>query len=1082
VLPRSKASAVLLLAAVVMATVATTLVAAVPLYSDAIIEAGLRSTLEDAPPAESGLEATFRSDAAAWVPITAQLDSLGAARLPGDLRIVTAARTDTYSLPAQLIDDGRITTIGTVVSELPMFQAVEGPVRVSGGGVIAGSLHVSAAELLGLGVGDRVDLARRDAETVTIEIIALVEPVDRFDELWFDQPVFRDGLTTNGSFTEVGPFLVDSADFSALTGTANYRWRVIVDPESVTTDDLDALQRGAAGMERAVGDRLDVVSLDVATDLPALVAATDTAIGSTAAVIAAILLQLVGVALYGVGLSASVLVSSRVVETSMLRSRGATAEQLGMMAAAEALLIAIPAVALGPWLGLRVVEMIERWGPVASTGLDLRPTSSATAQIASAIVGVFVVAIVTLPAVRSASGFASTQATRARPEGPLAIQRTGLDIGVVVLAVLGLWRLSGSSAATSDLAGRLGTDPVLTLAPTLGVIAGSLLTLRVIALVAASAQRLTSSQGALPVALAGWELARRPGRTARTSVLIVLSVTVGTFAAVHGASWQQSLRDQADASVSADAVVVPDGRPAAEIAPEFISSSYRSFEGVEAVIPVDRPTATLSAGLGTIPVVATDTRSLADSLRLRDDLYGDGQTAESLGSLATPGELGAIELGDVTGDLIMSYDLTAELSEARGSIRISAVLLDGSGTVVRVEANRIPITESSGEITFRLTNTDVPGLVLVLEGPLRLIELEISAPSVQDSQFAEEPLPNAVFDLELRRARVGARSVSLAADWTLINVTLGSALAPPSANVNRNGDGLRFHLDTGLTQQASATLTADFGTGEFGRGEGFEVPVFVTQSVLDVSRLELGDVAAARVSGISLDLRLAGVLPVVPFAVDEQLAVLVDWETLNVDRWARARRSEIVDEWALTAPGDVAARIERTLVGPPYSSASYVERRQEARDIARAPVTVGLSGSLGLALASSMLIATIGLVLTAVVGARERRPAFAVLRAMGTRASELRRWLLLETVPLVGLSAIAGLASGIALARLALPSLAGSRDGLRSVPAPILVVPWATLALIVFVAVSAGMALPIVAARLLRRHRTADELRIGDTS
>jgi hypothetical protein len=1071
----------MLVTAIVMATVATTLVATVPLYSDAIIEAGLRSTLDDAPPDESGLEAAFRADASSWVPTTNRLSSIGAARLPGELRAVTVARTDTYSLPADLVEEGWITSIGVVAPVASMFRAVEGPARAPAG-TVAASLHVDAAEFLGLEVGDRIELARRDDEPVVLELIATVEPVDRFDELWFDQPLFRDGLTTNGSFTEIGPFLVDPADFSGLPGTANYRWRVIVEPESITTADLDALRRGAAGMERALGDRLESGGVSVTTELPALVATTDTAIGSTAAVIAAILIQLVGVALYGVGLSASVLASSRIVETSMLRSRGATAEQLGAMAAAEAVLIAIPAVLLGPWLGGHVVELVERWGPVSSTGLDLRPEATATAQLASIVVGVLVVAIVTWPAFRSARGFARVQAARARPEGPLMVQRAGLDVGVAVLAVLGLWRLSGSAAATSDLAGRLGTDPVLVLAPTLGVIAASLLTLRLIAGFAAGAQRFTSSHGALSMALAGWELARRPGRTARTSVLIVLSVTVGTFAAVHGASWQRSLRDQADASVSADAVVVPDLTPSAAIPPAFLPSSYEALVGVEAVIPVDRPTAAVTAELGVVQVVATDTLALAENLRLREDLYGGHDGAAGLGALAQPGDIGAVDLGPVTGDLVVTYELEGDRSQARGSIRIAAVFIDGHGSVIRADADRIPIDEPAGTVTFPLTSTSVPGLDLAVHGPLRLIELEVAAPAVQDVQFAEEPLPHAVLDLDLVEARIGDRPVALDADWRLGGLTLTNPLAAPSVNISSNSERLRLHLDTGLSLAAGSTLTARFGTDEFGAGQGFEVPVLVTEPLLEATQLQPGDVIAARISGAAVELRLDGVLPAVPFAVDEPLAILVDWETLSVDRWSRVRRIEVPDRFALSAPDDVAAQIDRFLAGPPYSSDSYVERRQEARNIARAPVTVGLSGSLGLALVSSLLIAAIGLVLTAVVGARERRPAFAVLRAMGTRAAELRRWLLVETVPLVGLSAAAGLVSGIALARLALPSLAVSSDGSRSVPGPVLVVPWGILSLIVAIAVLAGMALPVVTARLLRRHRTADELRIGDTT
>jgi len=1082
ILPRGRASIVLLLAALVMASVATTLVAAVPLYSTAVIEAGLRSTLADAPPAESGLEATFRADASAWVSTTTDLESIGSSRLPGVLTTATLARTDTYALPSELDDDGRITSIGAITSTRPMLRVVDGPVVQSGADALAARLHVDAASLLGLGLGDRVQLTRGDGPPVVLELVALVEPIDQFDDLWFDQPVFREGLTAGGSFTEIGPFLVEPADFSTFTDTANYRWRAIPEPDSVTTGDLDRLRRGASDIDRRLADRLDTERVAVATELPALVADTDRAIGSTAAVIAAILIQLVGVALYGVGLSASVLVSTRAVETTMLRSRGATAEQLGVMAAVEALLIAVPAVVLGPWLGARVVEAVERWGPVASAGLDLRPTASVAAWVASIIVGVLVVAIVAWPAVRSARGFADAEAARSRPDGPLGLQRAGLDIGVALLAALGLWRLSGSGAATTDLAGRLGTDPVLVLAPMLGVIAASLLTLRLISGVATIAQRFTSSRGVLSLALAGWELARRPGRTARTSVLVVLSVTVGTFAAVHAASWQRSLGDQADASVSADSTVVPDPRPTAIIEPRFVPDSYRQLAGITGVVPVDRLTATLSTNLGPVSVIATDTTQLVDTLRLRSDLYGAERSATSLGGIFAPGDLGGIELGEVTGDLKIQYELLAQPSTAAGVIRVSVVFIDGYGTLVRADADPIPIEETAGELTFRLTSADVPGIELAVTGPARLIEIQVSAPAVQDRRSNEDPLPSAVFDLDLRSPRVGSREISLDDDWVVGGVTLGNPLAAPAVSAGGTAEGLELRLDTGLTEQTSGVLRAHFGTGEFGVGNGFEVPVLVTPQLLADTELQVGDVVAARISGTRVELRIDGVIPVVPFDVDEPVAMLVDWETISVDRWSRSRRFERVDEWALTTDAERADQIGRTLSGAPYSSVSYVDRRQQAVENARAPVTVGLAGSLGLALVSSLVIAAIGLILTAVVGARERRATFALLRAMGTRVSELRGWLFLETVPLVGLSAAAGLGSGIALAELALPSLAIGGDGSRSVPKPVLVVPWTTITVIVAVAVAAGMALPVVTGRLLRRHRTADELRIGDTS
>lgn len=1084
VLPRSRASALLLAAALVMASVATTLVAAVPLYSDAIVEAGLRSTLLDADPAESGFEAAFRADAAGWSTIDRALGRLADDRLPGKHHDVLLARSDTYQLPADRAESGWITTVGVIRGDV---LVATGPTRPVTSGAVGAHLHTAAAELLGLEAGDRLTLDRAGAESVAIEIVALIEPVDRFDKIWWDQPLFRDGVSANGTFTEIGPFFVDPATFAALGGTANVRWRVLPDPDSISTDDILALRRGVAGMLTAIDDRLEVNSLVLDTRLPDLLATTDTAIGSTGAVIAAILLQLVGVALYGVGLSASVLASSRAVETAMLRARGATPAQLGTMAAVEAVLIAAPAVVIGPWAGSRVVEVVERWGPVAQTDLDLQPALSPVAWLSAIVVGVIVIGIVTWPAVRSARGFASSQAARTRPDAALPLQRTGFDIVIAALAIIGLWRLSATSAATSDLSGRLGTDPVLVLAPTLGVVAGSLLTLRLIALVAGAVQRVTARRGALPMALAGWEIARRPGRTARTSVLIVLSVTVGTFAAVHGASWQQSLRDQADAAVSVDVLVTPDPRPAAALPQQYVADAYEQLDGVDAVIPVDRPTASVSAELSSVPVVLADATALGEALRLRPDLYGDGGSPDGYAALHRPADLGGVDLGDATGDLVLDYQLTAMPASATGSITLSATLLDRTGTPVHLEGDRIAISDTAddaatGVVTFPLRTESVPGLSLGLVGPLQLLSLDIAFPSVQDVPFTDDPLPPAAYRLTLGPARVGDRPVALDGNWRVGRATLGDVLEQPSNRLAATDGALRLDVDSGSTIRASAAYTLALDTGQFGDGQGAEIPVFVTPGLLDATALGVGDRLVARLNGATADLRIEGVTPVVPFAVREPIAIFADWETVSVDRFDRIRRFETPDAWAFSTDEATARGIERVLAGPPYGAAAFAERRQEARTISREPVTVGLSGSLALALAASLVVASMGLVLTAVVGGRERRPAFAVLRAMGTRASELRRWLVLETVPLVGFSAVAGLVSGIALARLALPSLGVSRDGARAIPAPQLVIPWGTLAIVVAIAVAAGMALPVVTARLLRRHRTADELRIGDTT
>jgi len=384
-------------------------------------------------------------------------------------------------------------------------------------------------------------------------------------------------------------------------------------------------------------------------------------------------------------------------------------------------------------------------------------------------------------------------------------------------------------------------------------------------------------------------------------------------------------------------------------------------------------------------------------------------------------------------------------------------------------------------VTFPLTATGTAGDQQRLSGPVRLIELELAAPSVQDIPNADEPNLPAEFDVTFFDARVGDRPIELGTTWEVVSTSLYRPLEQPSVGL-RAGAQLTVSLSTGRTQVARTAFVVQIGTAAFGSLPGSEVPVAVTPGLLEVTELGIGDTISGRVPGAAVTYRIAAVVPAVPFAVDEDLAILADLETVNIDRWSRSRRTEPVDEWAISADAADAEALDRILAGPPFAVMSFEHRVDTARTLSREPVTVGLSGSLGLALAASLVIATVGLILTAVVGGRERRPAFAVLRAMGVRASELRRWLVLETVPLVGVSAAVGLVAGIVLVRLSLDSLAVARDGSPAVPGPVLAIPWATLSVILAVALVAGTALPVVTARLLRRHRTADDLRIGETT
>lgn len=1066
-----------------MATAATTLVAVVPLYADAIARAGFEQTLRDADPFDRSVTLSTRAASSDVAGVITAANRLADDRLPGSIRSLGFARSRDFRLDETRFGDNAIATLGTVVTDEMLLNVVEGRLdRPTSSDHVAVSLTATAAEELGLSVGDRLKLDGRADGTTNVEIVALVEPVDRSDDLWLERSDIRDGVRVVGGSRSYGPLLVDADAFANLDITTTVGWRATVDAGSVTPDDIVELRSAARGLDEALANRLAEFDVDVATGLPPLLGSTDTALGSSGAVIAVILLQIVGLSLYGLALASSVLSGSRLVETSLLRSRGATAKQVGVLAAAEALLVVVPAAIAGPFLAQWVIGLIESSGPVAASGLDLDPMFSTQAILASVLVAAISVAVIVWPAVRSAQALSVAKSERIRASRPNALQRSGADVVISILAILGLWQLSQSSAATRDLTGRLGTDPIVVLAPTLGVIAASLITLRLISVFARMTQRLAASGDGLATALAGWELARQPGRTARTSVLVVLATTIGTFATVQGASWDRSQRDQANATASADLVVQPDLRPAATVGPMVLANTLERIDAVEAVVPLDRPIATVSSELGNIATIAIDAQTADSVLRLRSDI---GPT-RSIASLHQPVDLDAVLLGDVDGDLTMTVVVERSGSPVVGDLQLVALIVDRFGTIHSIAAPAIPATSGTTTVTFPLTN-DLGADPAAIAGPISLLRVDVSAPIVSDVVGAELPKEPAAFDIALTDLAVGSSSLELGQQaWNVPTLPVNSNTLLAGTATARSADGgLQIDVDTGLTTQRRARLLTQVATGSFDAGSTVEapiLPVLVTPNLLDALELSIGDVAVARVGGAAIAVRLDGTVPVVPFMVDEPLAMLVDWATLSAARYLTTGRFEPPTEYALAVGAADVAAVKLAALDEPLVAIDVIDRREIARRLADDPFAIGLFGSLGLALAGSLLVAVVGLILAAVVGARERRTAYSVLRAMGTPIRTLRRWLLLEVVPLVAVSALAGLIAGVLLARTVLDALTVTSEGVPAIPEPRLVIPWLGVAAVIGVSLVAGVFVPLLTGRLLGRTNTADDLRIGDSS
>jgi len=1111
---RLRASLGLVSAVGLMVSVTCASVAAIVVSRDAIVTQGVRSTIENAAATERAIEVTVRAPASA---VSDVVDHLGAVEL-AEFRSAVFAASSSYRITAPTIDVSApadsgttiITRAATFVGD-DLWQVVSGdlaPLEATDVSTpVPAALHADAAALLGLDTGDVLRLdpsAPGRSDGLDLYVVALVVPSDPGDPRWFGQPFGRAGSSSSGSFTELGPFFVPAVDFARLSGDAAYTARLAVDADRVEPADIDDVIRTLDSAPDTFAAALAPARVRVDTGLGDLLANTDTSVRSTTAVIAAVLLQVAAVALFGLSVAASVLFASRRSERILLRSRGISDGRVARDALVEAVVIAAPAAFIGPFLAVGAVGLIGRWGPVGSTGFELSGAVSGTAFAVSAVAAGIAVALIVWPAI--AAGRFPADEVGGATRTPF-LRRTGLDIALIVLAVAGLWQLqrTGSVASAAEPGGRESVDPVLVLAPTLGIAAACLLAVRVLGVAANGLERAGARSRRLAPALAGREAARSAGRRNRSSVLVVVAVAVASFALIQSVSWERSQRDQADAAVGADVVVTPDGRPDAGIPAANLAASYRALDGVAAVWPIGDRSVAVAAQPRPVPLVALAAGDFPTYSRTRSDVVADAETIAALGA---PLDLGGVELPRSGGEVTAQISLTASTRDPDGELRpapteasIALIVTDEYGTLRRLPAVEPTISSEGGpttvEVSFgRIDATDGENL------PVRLVEIEVEAPipfvdlrafvSDLDGDGVDDVTP---LDVPTVRAEIGVLELDVdgvaidlgGSSWTPTapapeRFTISSPAASMSV-VDRTA--LQLDVDAGTTAQRQASarfrfVTADADLVADAVDGAVTVDVLATPQLVEDLAVGFGTPVSVRLGSTRLALRIIGETDVVPFAADQPLAFLADYASLAAaDYLASGARSD-PDRWVAVLDESDHPEIATTLRDAPFDSAVVADRQEEAELRISDPILVGLTGSLLIAVGVVGVVAIVGLLMAAVTGARDRRGANAVLRALGASRRELRQWLVRETVPIGILAIVIGLTTGIVIASVVSSALTGDRDGGDAVPPPLLVLPSVALAALVVVALVSIALVPLATSRLLHGVRPADELRIGD--
>ncbi|WP_405426944.1 FtsX-like permease family protein [Streptomyces erythrochromogenes] len=814
-----------------------------------------------------------------------------------------------------------------------------------------------------------------------------------------------------------GPLLVDDSAFTTGALLQNYRLTLLTpDLATLRSTEAEAI-RGATEPAAATLERS--TSLRAATELPKVLTELESGLRVARSTLMMGALQLAVLATAALLLVSHIVTVRQEPERVLLTARGASRRRLGALSAAESLLLALPAAVLAPLLTPPLLRLFSRFGPLERVRLEIPDTWLVWPVAAGCALAC--VLLTTLPSVLRGASAAVLRRAGSRQAVVTGAARSGLDLAVVALAVLGYQQLSqygGTDAPppATGFGGGLGVDPVLVVAPALALCGGTLLVLRLLPFAARAGGRLAARGRSLAPALFGWQLARRPGRATGPVLLLVLAVSSGILALGQDSAWSASQRDQADFATAGGLRISASSMPAMGQ-----GGRYGALPGGDRLNPVVRREQQLPGGV-VADVLALDAAKAGEQVPLRADLRGGrdmrdlfaplADTAAQAPGVALPGHPRRVDL-----------DVTVR-SSGTGWAAVSVLLRDRFGAVHGTQSVTLP---ANGDATLAFPLDTLTGApVGSAAAPLTLAGLRLS-------YAGDGGPPGDGSELNLRRI-----AVSDTVDGAAAAVPAPAATAGPGGWRSLPPQGQRIQrapeptpVPAGSTDLARLRYWGGFGTD---RGvtvvlfpapaapPAEAVPAVATTRYLRSVGAAVGDTVPVPMDGATVPMRITAAVDSLPVA--GRTALAADLRTLGRFLLESAgRQPGAPTEWwlpAASAADPVPARAAAELRAGVRTE--RVQLREEITDrLLDDPLSAGPQSALAALAVACAVLAAIGFATSTAAERRVRGREFSVLLALGTPRRSLAVAAAAEGGVLILIGTAVGTGLGVALVHLMAP-------------------------------------------------------------
>ncbi len=957
--------------------------------------------------------------------------------------------------------------------------------------VIEVAVDPTGLEFLDLPVGEGFEIVPAtggEGQPATkVMVVGVIEPTDPDEEFWYRRNKL---LSYHDDDWTLVPLFVSEEALLEQVGRrypgiyTSSAWFLQVDRHGLPAKQVDEFQTALRQVRRDVSNYLPNGS--TSTGLARILDDHEERLLLARIPLFLMVFLVTGILAYYLTITAGMVIRARAAEIAMLKSRGATTFQIGVLTLVEGLLLAVPSVIVGVLLSPLLAKGLG--GLVFDSASSGAPVSLSWQAFgmgaAGAALAVLVLSLATLAA--AGKGIVEFRQSGARPARTPFVHRYYLDLLALVVIAFLWWQISSrGTVLTRSLGGRdLEIDFALLLGPALGLIALGLLVMRFFPLAMGLSARVVGPFGP------GWlvqglrRIARDPIAPGSLVALLMLATALGVVGSAFSATLTRSLDDRVRYDTGADIRIQHDG-----------GRIPRAFTGASQTLPGSAETmrtegSLLTEGFGSqrVSALAVETSRLADVAWWRDD-FANGQTLPELMALIAPNPNApeGVRLPDGTTHL----SLWARTGGLPGQlVSVSARLRDDSG-----RHYDIPLGDVSGrewvqleqKVDLRLGRsgrpTDDEQQPRLDQPPHTLINLQIVGRTGRDR-------PGILFMDTLTAHTPGGDVViepfDSADGWTAIEdyVRPGLYSLETSHNVSRTG-----------TTGSTVFSWSPGGIGAPGLRPGSTsppLPAVVSPRILEATGSEIGDRISLGMSTFALPLEVAGVAEFFP-TVDprEQPFVIVDLGEFVEYSNRHSRRifggaGELWIDRGIV-PGDLAGAMAQadeasTLVRELGVSTGRVMVAEEEADLrGQQPLAnAGWGGLLVIMFLALALASASGIALFCWLDTRERQTEFALLRTLGSTRGQLNGvvWFNLAIVVIAGVAV--GTWAGAQIGAALLPVLEVAEGGVRATPPLTFETDWRMLALAYAVLATVSVITVIWLAFVTGRLEVQRVLRAGE--